>query len=182
MQPSIIIVGAGPNLGAAIARRFGREGLAVGLVARDAGKLEALAGELAGLGITAAYAAADIRDASALIMGGVLATYTYIAPLLTERAGIPAGAVPLVLVGFGVGALAGTTTGGRLGDRWPLATTISASAAAALVLLLLTALSDSATVTVILVVLMGLTGFAVNPVVTAWPCASPVARPRLPPR
>ena len=66
MQPSIIIVGAGPNLGAAIARRFGREGLAVGLVARDAGKLEALAGELAGLGITAAYAAADIRDASAL--------------------------------------------------------------------------------------------------------------------
>jgi predicted MFS family arabinose efflux permease len=105
--------------------------------------------------------------ASALIMGGVLATYTYIAPLLTERAGIPAAAVPLVLVGFGVGALAGTTTGGRLGDRWPLATTISAAAAAALVLLLLTLLSDSAAVTVVLVVLMGLTGFAVNPVVTA---------------
>jgi short-subunit dehydrogenase len=32
---SIVIDGAGPNLGAAIARRFGREGLAVGLVARD---------------------------------------------------------------------------------------------------------------------------------------------------
>jgi NAD(P)-dependent dehydrogenase (short-subunit alcohol dehydrogenase family) len=32
---SIIIVGAGPNLGAAIARRFGREGFSVGLVARD---------------------------------------------------------------------------------------------------------------------------------------------------
>jgi NAD(P)-dependent dehydrogenase (short-subunit alcohol dehydrogenase family) len=29
---SIVIVGAGPNLGAAIARRFGREGMPVGLV------------------------------------------------------------------------------------------------------------------------------------------------------
>lgn len=66
MRPSIVIVGAGPNLGAAIARRFGREGLAVGLVARDATKLDTLAGDLAGLGITTAYAAADIRDASAL--------------------------------------------------------------------------------------------------------------------
>ena len=36
---SIIIVGAGPNLGAAVARRFGREGMNVGLVARDEAKL-----------------------------------------------------------------------------------------------------------------------------------------------
>jgi NADP-dependent 3-hydroxy acid dehydrogenase YdfG len=63
---SIIIVGAGPNLGAAIARRFGREGLAVGLLARDPAKLEALAAELGSEGITAAHAAADIRDAPAL--------------------------------------------------------------------------------------------------------------------
>ncbi|WP_372463521.1 MFS transporter [Streptomyces spinosus] len=46
--------------------------------------------------------------AAVLIMGGVLATYTYITPLLTDRAGIPAGAVPLVLVAFGAGALGGT--------------------------------------------------------------------------
>jgi NADP-dependent 3-hydroxy acid dehydrogenase YdfG len=63
---SIVIVGAGPNLGAAIARRFGREGMPVGLVARNAGKLEALAHDLASAGITADYAAADIRDAGAL--------------------------------------------------------------------------------------------------------------------
>ena len=29
---SIVIIGAGPNLGAAVARRFGREGMPVGLV------------------------------------------------------------------------------------------------------------------------------------------------------
>jgi NADP-dependent 3-hydroxy acid dehydrogenase YdfG len=63
---SIIIVGAGPNLGAAVARRFGREGLRVGLVARDASKLEVLAGELRDEGLTADFATADIRDADGL--------------------------------------------------------------------------------------------------------------------
>jgi NADP-dependent 3-hydroxy acid dehydrogenase YdfG len=63
---SIVIVGAGPNLGAAIARRFGREGMPVGLIARDATKLEALASDLRGAGITAEHATADIRDAGAL--------------------------------------------------------------------------------------------------------------------
>ncbi|MDT7841996.1 MFS transporter [Streptomyces justiciae] len=36
--------------------------------------------------------------------GGVLSAYSYIAPLLTDRAGLAAGLVPLVLVGFGLGA------------------------------------------------------------------------------
>jgi NADP-dependent 3-hydroxy acid dehydrogenase YdfG len=38
----------------------------VGLIARDAGKLQALAGELRDDGITADFATADIRDAAAL--------------------------------------------------------------------------------------------------------------------
>jgi predicted MFS family arabinose efflux permease len=79
-----------------------------------------------------------------LIMVGVLATYSYITPLLTDRAGIPEGAVPLVLIAFGIGALGGTTTGGRLGDRRPMATTLTAAAATALVLLLMIPLSTNA--------------------------------------
>jgi short-subunit dehydrogenase len=63
---SIVIVGAGPNLGAAVARRFGREGMEVGLVARNAEKLEALAQELRGDGLSVEVAAADIRDADGL--------------------------------------------------------------------------------------------------------------------
>ena len=63
---SIIIVGAGPNLGLAIAQRFGREGLAVGLVSRDQAKLDGLAAQLEAGGVQAAGAAADIRDAEAL--------------------------------------------------------------------------------------------------------------------
>ena len=63
---SIAIIGAGPNLGAAVARRFGREGMPVGLIARDADKLQPLAGELRDEGRNADFATADIRDAAAL--------------------------------------------------------------------------------------------------------------------
>jgi NADP-dependent 3-hydroxy acid dehydrogenase YdfG len=63
---SIVIVGAGPNLGLAIARRFGREGFAVGLVSRTQSKLDELAAQLEQDGVTAAGAAADIRDSDAL--------------------------------------------------------------------------------------------------------------------
>ncbi|MCX4862071.1 MFS transporter [Streptomyces canus] len=106
-------------------------------------------------------------SAAMFIMGGVLATYTYVTPLLTDRAGIPEGAVPFVLVAFGVGALGGTTTGGHLGDRRPMTTTITAAAATALVLLLMIPLSGNPLTATVLVFLMGLTGFTVNPVVTA---------------
>jgi NADP-dependent 3-hydroxy acid dehydrogenase YdfG len=63
---SIVIVGAGPNLGLAVARRFGREGFSVGLVARTRAKLDGLAEQLEAEGITAAGAAADIRDSEGL--------------------------------------------------------------------------------------------------------------------
>ncbi|ALO94974.1 Dehydrogenase [Streptomyces hygroscopicus subsp. limoneus] len=58
---SVAIVGAGPGLGTAVARRFGREGFAVGLVARDRGRLDAIAGALAAEGVTARGFAADVR-------------------------------------------------------------------------------------------------------------------------
>jgi NADP-dependent 3-hydroxy acid dehydrogenase YdfG len=63
---SIVIIGAGPNLGAAVARRFGREGMAVGLVSRTQSKLDDLAAQLENDGIRARGAAADIRDHAAL--------------------------------------------------------------------------------------------------------------------
>jgi NADP-dependent 3-hydroxy acid dehydrogenase YdfG len=63
---SLVIVGAGPNLGLAVARRFGREGFAVGLISRTESRLVELAGQLQLDGITAAFVAADIRDSEAL--------------------------------------------------------------------------------------------------------------------
>ncbi|MFE0383258.1 SDR family NAD(P)-dependent oxidoreductase [Streptomyces bungoensis] len=58
---TVAIVGAGPGLGAAVARRFGREGFRVALVARDRERLDALVGELAAEGIEARGFTADVR-------------------------------------------------------------------------------------------------------------------------
>src|SRR3954451_2154537 len=63
---SIVIVGAGPNLGLAIGRRFGSEGMPVGLVSRDQAKLDGLVEQLEEDGIRASSEAADIREPDAL--------------------------------------------------------------------------------------------------------------------
>ncbi|MEV0637494.1 SDR family NAD(P)-dependent oxidoreductase [Streptomyces sp. NPDC050619] len=63
---TIAVIGAGPGLGAAVARRFGRAGHDVALIARDQARLDALAAELAGDGVTARGFTADVRDPNAL--------------------------------------------------------------------------------------------------------------------
>jgi DHA1 family inner membrane transport protein len=49
--------------------------------------------------------------------GGMFAMYSYIAPTVTDVAGASSGFVPVVLLAFGVGGVAGTALGGRLADR-----------------------------------------------------------------
>jgi NADP-dependent 3-hydroxy acid dehydrogenase YdfG len=58
--PVIAIIGAGPGLGAAVARRFGREGFSIALIARNQTKLDAMAAELTAAGYTARAYAADV--------------------------------------------------------------------------------------------------------------------------
>jgi short-subunit dehydrogenase len=56
---SIIVVGAGPGLGAAVARRFGAEGFRVGLIARRDATLGTLAAELVTEGVEVHTARGD---------------------------------------------------------------------------------------------------------------------------
>ncbi|XVV15119.1 SDR family NAD(P)-dependent oxidoreductase [Actinoplanes sp. CA-131856] len=58
----IAVFGAGPGLGAGVARRFGREGYRVALVARRQERLYALAADLAEEGIEATTFAADLSE------------------------------------------------------------------------------------------------------------------------
>jgi short-subunit dehydrogenase len=58
----VLILGAGPGLSASVARRFGREGYAITLVARNKQNLAKLADELRGDGITVETATADAAD------------------------------------------------------------------------------------------------------------------------
>ncbi|MEW2570633.1 SDR family NAD(P)-dependent oxidoreductase [Streptomyces sp. NPDC047070] len=60
------LVGAGPGLGAAVARRFGREGFDIALISRNQERLDALAADLARDGVSARGFAADVRDRQAL--------------------------------------------------------------------------------------------------------------------
>src|SRR5215472_9646795 len=42
-MPPVVVIGAGPGIGAAVARRFARQGLPVALIARSATTLQAVA-------------------------------------------------------------------------------------------------------------------------------------------
>lgn len=63
---TIAIVGAGTGLGAAVARRFGSEGFAVGLISRNQERADGLATQLASDGVQARGFAADVRDPQSL--------------------------------------------------------------------------------------------------------------------
>ncbi len=63
---TIAVIGAGPGLGIASARRFGQEGYRVALIARDRRRVEAHADELAKEDLTARGYAANVCDHAAL--------------------------------------------------------------------------------------------------------------------
>jgi NADP-dependent 3-hydroxy acid dehydrogenase YdfG len=63
---TIAIIGAGAGLGLAVARRFGREGYSVALIARNRTHLNDLAATLRNEGITAQGFTADVRDTASL--------------------------------------------------------------------------------------------------------------------
>ncbi|WP_018178891.1 SDR family NAD(P)-dependent oxidoreductase [Jongsikchunia kroppenstedtii] len=65
-MPTIAIIGAGPGLGIATARRFAREGFSVALVSRTQAHVDALADTLAAEGTTARGYAANARDPQTL--------------------------------------------------------------------------------------------------------------------
>jgi len=59
---TLAIIGAGPQLGLAVARRFGREGFSVALISRNQQRLDDLAATLRSEGIEAAGFSANVRD------------------------------------------------------------------------------------------------------------------------
>lgn len=69
--------------------------------------------ELAAFGSLQVWVAVGV---GAIGFGGFFAVYSYIAPMVTESAGLPGGAVPWVLASTGVGLTIGNLLGGRLAD------------------------------------------------------------------
>lgn len=65
-MPTIAIIGAGPGLGAAVARKFGAEGFSIALISRDQTKLDELAAQLRNGGLVARGYAADVLNPASL--------------------------------------------------------------------------------------------------------------------
>lgn len=105
--------------------------------------------------------------ACATTTGGVLAAYSYIAPLLADEAGIPVGIVPLVLAGFGFGSLIGSLVGGRLGDSHPHAATIIAPVATTTILIAICFTANAPLPLTILITVLGFFGLGANPVLVS---------------
>lgn len=55
----------------------------------------------------------------ALINGGTFAVFTFLAPVVTEAAGLGEAWVSAALMVFGIGSFLGVAIAGRLSDRWP---------------------------------------------------------------
>lgn len=95
--------------------------------------------------------------------GGMFGGFTYIAFTLTEVSGFASGAVPLLLVLFGVGLFVGNLYGGRAADRDLVRTLQVALAALTGVLALFALTAGSQVLTVVMLVLMGAVGFGTVP-------------------
>lgn len=105
-----------------------------------------------------------VLGSAAIVCGSSLAAYGYISPLLTENTGMAASAVPLVLLAYGVGALFGSTLGGRIGTHSPYGVLFTSATATFVVLAGLALLSYLPVATVVLVFLLGLFGMSTNPI------------------
>lgn len=95
--------------------------------------------------------------------GGMFGAFTYIAFTLTEVSGFSSGAVPWLLVLFGVGTTIGNILGGRAANRSVPRTLITVLAVLTVVMIGFAFTAESQVGTMISLVLMGAFGFATVP-------------------
>lgn len=103
----------------------------------------------------------------ALNAGAVFALFSYLAPLLTDVAGLPESWVPSVLALFGVGGLIGTVIGGRIADAHLFGTMYGGIAASTTVLALLALLAEYRFAAIALALMLGVTAFTTAPALNA---------------
>lgn len=115
-MPVIAIIGAGPGLGAAVARRFGLQGFTVALLSRTRSKLDSMVEELEAMGITARGYVADVLgphelEAALTLVANELGSITvlqysplparaYLKPVLDLTVELASEALQFSLLGF----------------------------------------------------------------------------------
>ncbi|WP_037890745.1 Cmx/CmrA family chloramphenicol efflux MFS transporter [Streptomyces sp. NRRL S-87] len=104
---------------------------------------------------------------TALAAGGVFCAFSYLAPLLTDVAGLGSGTVPSVLALFGIGALVGTTIGGRVADAHLFGVLLTGITASTVFLVALALFATSPVAAVTLSFLIGVSAFYTAPALNA---------------
>ncbi|AZM93220.1 Cmx/CmrA family chloramphenicol efflux MFS transporter [Streptomyces sp. W1SF4] len=104
---------------------------------------------------------------TALAAGGVFCAFSYLSPLLTDVAGLDSKWVPWILGLFGVGALIGTTVGGRIADAHLFGVMLWGITASTVFLGALTVLASSAAAAIVLAFLLGVSAFFTAPALNA---------------
>jgi DHA1 family inner membrane transport protein len=95
--------------------------------------------------------------------GAMFGTFTYIAPILTDLAGIPASSIPWMLVLFGSGLFIGNLVGGRAADRRLDPTLLTLLASLTVVLVVFTVVASNPWAAGAALFLLGAVGFASVP-------------------
>ncbi|MFB9504708.1 Cmx/CmrA family chloramphenicol efflux MFS transporter [Streptomyces aurantiacus] len=103
----------------------------------------------------------------AFAAGGVFCAFSYLAPLLTDVAGLDEGWVPAVLALFGIGALIGTAIGGRIADAHLFGVLLSGMSASTVLLVALALLGQYAVAAAVLALLLGVSAFYTAPALNA---------------
>lgn len=104
---------------------------------------------------------------TALAAGGVFCAFSYLSPLLTDVAGLDSGWVPWILGLFGVGALLGTTLGGRIADAHLFGVMLWGITASTVFLTALALLASTAAAAIALSFLLGFSAFFTAPALNA---------------
>ncbi|MGA5046057.1 MFS transporter [Streptomyces arboris] len=94
---------------------------------------------------------------------GVFASFTYLAPMMTELAGFSAGSVSWLLVLFGAGLTVGNILGGRAADRALMPTLHWVLGSLAVVLVVFVFTSRSQVPAAVTIAVFGAVGFATVP-------------------
>jgi MFS transporter, DHA1 family, inner membrane transport protein len=102
---------------------------------------------------------------TAVGFSALFAVYSYVSPILTDLGGIPEQWVTPVLALFGIGTTVGTLAGGRLGDRYGFSFVTVGLGLQAALLAVFAVLARTPVAAVVLLVLFGMVGFAIGPVV-----------------
>ncbi|MGY4391204.1 DHA1 family chloramphenicol resistance protein-like MFS transporter [Streptomyces sp. TE12347] len=104
---------------------------------------------------------------TALAAGGVFCAFSYLSPLLTDVAGLDSQWVPWILGLFGIGALVGTTVGGRVADAHLFGVMIWGITASTVFLTALALLASTAAAAIALAFLLGFSAFFTAPALNA---------------